>query len=259
MFLRYRDCRARCLRSDKFFDRGDELIFLHRFGEKCGGAFFYGAIAMLGSGARGYNHDWYASRCGALAQLNHQFVAGHARHFEVGDDQMAAVLGDQFGGFQAVGGELHAIAVLFEHAADELADADGVVGNDDDAFVLDAIDGVGGNRAAGDGFGSWGEDASRAGAGLQGAALVGLRCDHTIEIDEQDQAAVRSDGRAWEKFYAAEILAEILDDDFVFAEDFFDDETDLAIAGVGDHHAEVAVDGLPAAEGRDSRRGGRLR
>ena len=58
-------------------------------------------------------------------------------------------------------------------------------------------------------------------------ALVRFGGDHAVEIDQQDQAAVGRDGGAGEKFHAAEIFAEILDDDFVFAEDFFDDNADL--------------------------------
>jgi len=153
-------------------------------------------------------------------------------------------LRDEFGGFEAVGGEFYAIAVLFEHAADKFADADGVVGDNDDAFVLDAVDGFRGNGAAGDGGGAGCKNAGGAGGGLQGASLGGLGGDHAVEIDEQDQTAVGSDGGAGEKFYAAEIFAEIFDDDFIFAEDFFDDEADLAIAGVGDDHPEIAVDGF---------------
>jgi len=35
----------------RLFDRGDELIFLHRLGQERGCALFDRAIAMLGSGA----------------------------------------------------------------------------------------------------------------------------------------------------------------------------------------------------------------
>src|SRR5712675_1019542 len=122
--LRHGYNRTRCLRSYKLFDRGEQLIFLHGLGQKCGGAFLHGAIAMLGAGAGGDDHHRDATGGWTLPQLHHQFVAGHARHFEVGDDQVAAVLRDEFGSFQAVGGQLHAIAVLFEHAAYELAHAD---------------------------------------------------------------------------------------------------------------------------------------
>ena len=80
------------------------------------------------------------------------------------------------------------------------------------------------------------------GTGLQHAAFVRFGRHHAIEIDQQNQAAVGSDRCAGKEFYAAKIFAEALDDDFVFAEDFFDDEADLAIAGVGDDHAEVTVD-----------------
>src|ERR1700728_3616420 len=157
---------------------------------------------------------------------------------------MAAVLGHKLGGFQAVRGEFHAVAVLFEHAAYKFPDADGIVGNYDHAFVFVTIDGVGRNRATGDGLGSRCKDASSAGAGLQRAALVGLGGDHAIQIDQQYQAAVWGDRGAWEKLYATKVFAEILDDDFVFAEDLFDDQADLAIARVGYNHAEVAVEGF---------------
>ena len=162
------------------FNRCNELIFLNRLGEEGNGAFLHGAIAMLGARARSYDHYRDAARCGALAKLNHELVTGHARHLEVGDDQVAAVLGDEFGSFQAVGGKFHAIAILLQHAPDEFADAYGVVGDDDDALVLDAIDGVGGNRAACDGFRTGSKDACGAGAGLQSAALVGIGGDHAI-------------------------------------------------------------------------------
>ena len=65
-----------------------------------------------------------------------------------------------------------------------------------------------------------------------------------FKIEQQNQAAIGSDGGTGEKFYAAEIFAEALDNDFVFAENFFDDQANLAIVGVGDDHPEVAVDGL---------------
>ena len=60
-------------------------------------------------------------------------------------------------------------------------------------------------------------------------AFVRFGGDHAIEIDQQNQAAVGRDGGAGEKFDAAEIFAEVLDDDFVFAEDFFDDQANLTI------------------------------
>src|SRR5713226_5585946 len=242
--LRHRYDRTRRLRSNELFDRSEQLIFLYGLGQESGGAFFYGAIAMLGACARSDDHDRDAARCGALTQLHHEFVARHARHFEVGDNQVAAVLRDEFGRFQAVGGQLHAIAVFLEHAADKFADADGVVSDDDDALVLDAVDGFGGNGAASDRGRAWSEDARGGGRSLQAAAFAGFGGDHAIQIDQENQAAVRRDGCAGEELDAAQVLAEVLDDDFIFADDFLDDQADLAIAGVGHDHAEVAVDGL---------------
>ena len=85
----------RRLHANELLDGFGELIFLNRLGEESDRAFLNGAIAMLGARARRDNHDRDAARRGALAQLNHELVTGHARHFEVGDDQMAAVLRDQ--------------------------------------------------------------------------------------------------------------------------------------------------------------------
>jgi len=62
--LRHRYDRTRRLRSHELFDRGEQLIFLDGFGQKSGGAFFYGAIAMLGACARCDYHDGDAARCG---------------------------------------------------------------------------------------------------------------------------------------------------------------------------------------------------
>src|SRR5579883_1372933 len=247
--LSHRHDRACRLRSHELFDGGEELIFLHRLGEEGGCAFLHGAVAMLRAGARSDHHHGNSFGCRALTELSHQFIPGHAGHFQVGDHQMAAVLADEFGGFQTIGGELHAVAVLFQHAADEFADADGVVSDNNDALLVDAIDGFGGDRAASDGGGAGSKDARRAGAGLDGSAFVWFRGDHAVEIDQENQAAIGSDGGAWEELHPAEIFAEVFDDDFVFAEDFFHDHADLAIAGIGDNHAEVAVDGL---EGRQA-------
>src|SRR6266849_6218177 len=52
-----------------------------------------------------------------------------------------------------------------------------------------------------------------AGRGLQRPAFAGFGGHHAIQIDEKNQAAIGSDGGAGEKFLAAEIFAEILDDD----------------------------------------------
>src|ERR1700730_15152597 len=69
--LRHRYGLACCLRSHKFFDFCNQLIFLYGLGEECDGAFLHSAIAMLGTSARGYDHDRNTARRGALAQLHH--------------------------------------------------------------------------------------------------------------------------------------------------------------------------------------------
>jgi len=45
-------------------------------------------------------------------------------------------------------------------------------------------------------------------------------------------SCVGSDRCAGKKLYATKIFAEIFDYDFVFAEDFLDDQTDLTIANI---------------------------
>src|ERR1700686_3338926 len=67
--LRHRYDRTRGLRSYKLFDRSEQLIFLHGLGQESAGAFFNGAVAMLGSGARRHYHYRNAARRGALPQL----------------------------------------------------------------------------------------------------------------------------------------------------------------------------------------------
>src|SRR5262249_48389935 len=104
--------RLRGLRSNELLDGFGELIFLNWFGEESYGAFLDGAIAMFYASTRSDHHHGNAARGRALAELGHEFVTGHARHFEVGDDQMTAVLGDEFGRFETVGSEHDAVAGL---------------------------------------------------------------------------------------------------------------------------------------------------
>src|SRR5205823_7801726 len=65
-------------------------------------AFLHRAVAMLGARARSHDHHRNAPPGRALAQLHHQLVTRHARHLEVGNDQMTAVLRHEFGSFEAV-------------------------------------------------------------------------------------------------------------------------------------------------------------
>src|ERR1700730_2474161 len=69
--LRYRSNRAWRLRSYELFYRGDQLILLHRLGNECRGAFFHGAIAMLGPCARRNDHYRDAASRWTLSQLHH--------------------------------------------------------------------------------------------------------------------------------------------------------------------------------------------
>src|SRR6202789_2596994 len=204
---------------------------------------------MFGAGARGDDHHWNFSRDGILAQMCHKLVAVHARHFEVGDHQVAADLGDEFGSFEAVGGEFYAIAGFFQHAPDEFADADGIVGDYYDAIVLNRVHGASWNAAGGDCFRARSENAGCGRRCGQRGAFGGVRCGEAIQIDQENQAAVGRDGRAGEQFHAAEIIAEVLDDNFVFAENFFNDHADLFSGDFHDDHVEIAVERFERRQG----------
>src|SRR5580698_7770154 len=107
------DASLGCVWPDEFFHFRYELIFLYWLGHEARGAFLDRAVAMFCSGARGDDEHGNFFRVRVLAQMGHQFVAVHARHFEVGDQQVATNLRDDFRSFKAVGGELHAEACLF--------------------------------------------------------------------------------------------------------------------------------------------------
>src|SRR5271154_2562887 len=204
---------------------------------------------MFCAGAGGDDQHGNFPRDGILAEMRHQFVTIHARHFEVGDDQMAADLRDDFGSFQAIGGEFHAIAGLFEHASDEFAHADGIVGNDDYPIVFDGVNRACGNASCSYRFRAWSENAGGGRRGRKRIAFSGVRGGESIQINQENQAAIGRDGGAGEKFDAAEIIAEVLDYDFVFAENFFDDDTHLFSGNFHDDHVEIAVERLERRKG----------
>src|SRR5437588_6870066 len=240
--LPYRRDGARRLRSYKLFDRRDQLILLHRLGQERRGAFLNGAIAMLCSRARRNHHHRDSPRRWALAQLHHQLVAGHARHFEVGNDQMAAVLCHQFGGFESIRRQFHAVSVLLQHPAYELAHADRIVRHHDYALLLDAIDGLGRNVSARNRRRAGCKDSRGAGAGLYRPMLAWFCRYHAGQIDQDDDAAIRRDGTPRKEFHPPQVFAQALDDDFVLAENFFHDEADLPVSGICHDHPEVTID-----------------
>src|SRR5215813_3441556 len=229
------------IRSHELFYGCNQLIFLHRFCKECRRTFLHGAVTMFCSSARRYDHHRNSPRRRTLPQLRHQFITGHARHFEVGDYEVATVLRDEFCRFEAVGGQLHAVAALFQHAAYEFAHADRVVCDHDDTFVLDTIDCFRRDAALRNCRGTGRKDACRARRRLQRLSLARLRSNHAVQIDKQNQTAVRRDRRAGEKLYAPKIFTEALDHDFILAENFLDDQADLPVVRVRHDHAEVAV------------------
>src|SRR6516162_5166002 len=233
---------SRRLRSDQFFERREELIFLHRLREESGSPFLHRAITVFCARARGDNHHRNPFGRGALAELGHQFIARHARHFEVGDHEMAALLCNEFGRLKSVCRQINPVSVLFKHAPDELPHADRVIRDHNDALLVNAINGVAWNRASRHRRGTGRKHPRSAGAGLQSAPFVRFCRDHTIQIDEENQAAIGGDGGAREQLHAPQIFAQIFDDDFVLAEDLFHYQSDLSASSVRDHHAEIPVD-----------------
>src|ERR1700674_3451113 len=181
--LRHRNGGARRLRSYELFDRRDQLIFLHRLCQEWPGAFLHRAVAMFRPRARGNDHHGNAPRRRTLAQLHHQFVTSHARHLEVGDDQMAAVLGHQFGGFESVRRQFHAVSVLLQHPADEFAHADRVVRYNDYALLLDAVDGFRRDVSARNRRRTRRKYSCGAGACLYWPALARFGRHHAVQVD----------------------------------------------------------------------------
>ena len=67
-----------------------------------------------------------------------------------------------------------------------------------------------------------------------------LRCQ-PVQIEHEDQAAVRRDTRAREQFYIAQKFTEILNDHFVLPQHFVDDNSHASPAHSHNHHAEITV------------------
>src|SRR5882672_1446331 len=157
---------------------------------------------------------------------------------------MTTNLGDEFRGFQSVRSELHAIPSLLENSAYEFADADGIIGNNHDFFRGGFIHRGGGNTAGSDGQGSGSENASRVGGGDDHVNFRGGRAGQPVHIHQQDQTSIGGNRGSRKEFDAAQVLAKILDDHFVLAENFFNHHAHLASRGAHDHHIHVAVDRL---------------
>src|SRR5579859_1144170 len=232
------------LRSDQLFHRCQQLIFLHRLGQKRRRAFLHGAVSMFCARARSHHHHRYSLRGWALPQLRHQFVPGHSRHLEVGDHHVASVLRHKFRRFQSIRRQFHAVTVLFQHPAHEFPYADRVVRNHNHALLIHAVDRFRRNRAPRHGRRTRRKYARSTGTGLHGAAFVRLRRHHAVQIDQQDQAAIGGDRGSRKELYSPEIFAQVLDNDFIFAEHFFNHHADLPIPRVCHYHAEISIDGF---------------
>src|SRR6266566_1663639 len=138
--------------------------------------------------------------------------------------------------------QFHAVAVLLKHSADEFAHADRVVRHHDYALLLDAVDGLGWNASARNGRRSRRKYSRSAGARLYWPALARFCCHHAVQIDQQNKAAIGRNRRTREEFYPAKVLAQVLDNDFVLAQNFFHDEANLPAPGICHHHPEITID-----------------
>src|SRR5579864_7460707 len=96
-------CQRSLSRAYQARYRGYERFFLNRLGHEGNRAFFHGAIAMLGAGARGHHHDRNATQLFVLAKVREQLVTVGAWHLQVGDNAVAPGLGGDLQRFQSVG------------------------------------------------------------------------------------------------------------------------------------------------------------
>src|SRR6266446_2148850 len=235
----------------QLLDDREELLFLHGFGQERSSALFHRAFAMLGAGSRGDDENGNAARGRILAQVRHQFVAIHSRHFDVSHEQVAAHLGDQLRGFHPVGGQLHAVPGLLQNPADEFANADRVVSDDHDSFSAEFVHRRRGNTAGDNSGGARRENAGRAGGGNHNIVFRQVRGGQTVHVNQQDETAIGRNRGAREKFYAAQVLAQVLDHHFVLAQNLLDHNAHLPARRAHNDHGQVAVDGF---DGRQTQR-----
>src|SRR5216683_3266083 len=231
-------------RIHQLFHHQEELLLLHGLGQEGRSALFHGALAMFGARSRSDHQDRYPASHRILPQMRHQFVAVHARHFNIGNNQMTTHLRNQLRGLQPVRSKLHGIPGLLKNSAHEFADADGIIRDDHDFFRSRFIHRFGGNAAGSDRQGSGSENASRVGRRDDNVHFRRGRASETVHVHKQNQTAIGGNRGSGEKLYAAQVLAEVLDDHFVLAENFFDDHAHLAASGPHDHHIHVAVNRL---------------
>src|SRR5437763_807694 len=184
--------------------------------------------------------------------MGQQFVTIGARHFEVGHDQVAAGLGDDLQRLQAIGGQPYAITGFFEHPADKLAHTDRVIDQNHNFFIRHGIDRFVRDRSASHSLSAGSENPGSIGAGHQRAMLDGFSNNQAVYIDQKDQAAIGSNGRAGKHLDVAEIFTQALDHDFIFADHLFDYDANLPASHVHDHHAEEPIDRLDRFKPQDS-------
>src|ERR1700732_110542 len=197
---------------------------------------------MFRAGAGGNYKNRDSRRHGILPEMGQQFVAVHPRHFQVGDHQMAAHFRDNLGGFETIGSKPYAIAGFFKHASHKFSDADRIVRDYHNAVGLYRIDCLCGNVSGSYSF-SAGCKYSRSGRRRRkGVALRGIVRNESIQVNEQDQASIRCKRGAGEEFDAPQIIAQVLDNDFVLAQHFFDYYANLLSSYLHDDHMKISVD-----------------
>src|SRR6266852_5019197 len=91
-----------------------------------------------------------------------------------------------------------------------------------------------------------------------GPALAWLCRCHAVQVDQQNEAAIGRDRCAREEFHPAQVFAQVLDNDFIFAHNLFHDEANLPVSGICHHHPEVFIERFESRQTQIDRKSTRL-
>src|SRR4051794_28801550 len=165
------------LTADETADRLDELVLVElRLEKVCARARFEPGALVLLAPPRRHDDDRHLLPSASPADGAREGVAVHARHLDVGQDEIGGIALEPGGAVEAVDRGHHLVARALEDDPLELADTDGVLDDEDPgpaAGRLLLLD-------------------SRRGQAARGRRLTG----ELAEVDEEDHAAVAVDGRA---------------------------------------------------------------
>ena len=178
-------------------------------------------------------------RC--LSQMHHQFVAVGARHLQIGDDQITTMLQGNLEGLEPISGQAHPISSFLQHPAHKFTDADGVVCKDHNFFLTNVLNGCRWNVSGSNCCGSRRKNSRCSRVRHQRTGFDRLASNEAAHVNEQDQAAIGSDRSSGKELDVAEIFAQVLNDDFVFANDLVNEHADRASGNADEHQMTEAV------------------